>query len=98
MKKIALCLGFVAATAWMVSTVGCGDSNNNTGGGGADMAMGGGSDLAGGGGADMSFVCIQNPMMGDDFFNSCAPASVQFVDITPFYPSLAPNGQLPPLN
>jgi hypothetical protein len=95
MKKIALCLGFVAATVWMVSTVGCGDSNNNNGG--SDMAIGGGGSDMAGGGADMSFVCIQNPMMGDDFFNSCAPASVQFVDITPFYPTLAPGGVLPSL-
>jgi hypothetical protein len=36
-------------------------------------------------------------MMGDEFLNGCAPGSVQFIDISPFYPSLAPSGQLPPL-
>ncbi len=46
---------------------------------------------------DMSFVCVMNPMTNDDFLNSCAPASVAFVDITPFYPTLAPNGVLPSL-
>ena len=95
MKKLALCLGFVLATATLAA-VGC-DSNGTTP---QDMAMmQGNGDMAmmQGGGADMSFVCNSSPMMGDDFLNSCAPASVQFVDITPFYPSLAPNGQLPPL-
>jgi hypothetical protein len=95
MKKIALCLGFVLSTAWLAASVGC-DTNGNNGGG--DMAMGGGGeDMTMTPGADMSFVCVADPMMGDDFLNGCAPDSVQKVDITPFYPTLAPNGQLPPL-
>lgn len=97
MSKLLLCLGFVAATIWIVANVGC-DSNGNNMNGGNDMAMGGGGgDMAQGGGADMSFVCVQDPTSGDDFLNSCAPASVQFVDITPFYPTLAPGGVLPSL-
>jgi hypothetical protein len=97
MKIIVMCLGLVAATA-LVSTIGC-DSGGMpaqdmgmVGGGGGDMAM------MQGGNPDMSCPCVANPMMGDDFLNSCAPASVQSVPITPFYPTLAPNGVLPPLN
>ncbi|HEY1587672.1 MAG TPA: hypothetical protein VGH63_18365, partial [Polyangia bacterium] len=60
----------------------------------------GGTGGGGGGGtanADMSFVCVQNPMTNDDFLNSCAPAGVDSVNIDPFYPTLAPGGQLPTL-
>jgi hypothetical protein len=59
----------------------------------ADMTM---TDQ-GGNNPDMAFVCVMNPMTNDDFLNSCAPASVAFVDIMPFYPTLAPNGVLPSL-
>ena len=62
----------------------------------ADMTMTG-ADLSGPGAPDMSFVCVMNPVTNDDFLNSCAPASVAFVDIMPFYPTLAPNGVLPSL-
>ncbi|HZS39551.1 MAG TPA: hypothetical protein VFF06_22120 [Polyangia bacterium] len=46
---------------------------------------------------DMAFVCSANPMTNDELLNSCAPASVDHVDITPFYPAMAPNGVLPSL-
>jgi len=96
MKKLTLCLGFVAFAAFSV-TVGC-DSNGNVGGG-PDMTMTGGNpDMTmTDGSPDMSFVCVMNPMSDPDFLNGCAPATVQSVDITPFYPTLAPGGVLPPL-
>ncbi len=103
MKKniiASLALGLVLAASAAGSIIGCGGSNNNGGSGGGG---GGGTAGSGGGGggstgnADMAFVCVQNPMTNDDFLNSCAPAGVDSVTIDPFYPSLAPNGQLPAL-
>jgi hypothetical protein len=100
LKKIALCLAFAAGSTLLVAAaVGC-DSNGNTGGGGGSGGSGGSGGGGGGGGGgnpDMGFQCVMNPMTDPDFLNSCAPASVQSVDITPFYPALAPNGQLPSL-
>jgi hypothetical protein len=55
------------------------------------------NDLSMTGTPDMSFVCSTMPMDNLSFLNSCAPASVNFVDIDPFYPTLAPGGVLPPL-
>ena len=93
----SLALGLVLAASAAGSIIGCGGSNN----GGAGGAGGGGTGGGGGGGSmgnpDMAFVCVQNPMTNDDFLNSCAPAGVDSVNIDPFYPSLAPNGQLPAL-
>jgi hypothetical protein len=45
----------------------------------------------------MGFVCVANPTTGDDFLNGCAPATVDKVEIAPFYPTLAPGGVLPAL-
>jgi hypothetical protein len=97
-KKIiaSLALGMVLAASAAGSIIGCGGNGNNGGSGGT----GGGGSGGGGGGmgnADMSFVCVPNPMTNDDFLNSCAPAGVDSVNIDPFYPTLAPGGQLPTL-
>ncbi len=96
MKKLALCVAFVAGSAVLASAIGCDGNGNSTG---SDMAMSQGTgDMAmAGSNADMAFACVTNPTMGNDFLNSCAPASVDFVDIQPFYPTLAPGGQLPSL-
>jgi hypothetical protein len=102
-KKIILSLavGLMFALSMASGSIGCGGDNNNggSGGGGGGGAAGGGG--GGGGGtndnADMAFVCVASPMMGDDFLNGCAPATVDKVDITPFYPTLAPGGVLPSL-
>ena len=102
-KKIILSLavGLMLALSFATSSVGCGGSNNNggSGGGGGGGAAGGGGGGGGGGttSPDMAFVCVANPMSGDDFLNGCAPATVDKVDITPFYPTLAPGGVLPAL-
>src|SRR3954470_19765237 len=97
MKKLALCVAFVAGTAVLTAMIsGCDDNGSmNNGGGGSDMAMGGG-----GGGGDMAvpaFQCVMTPASNDDFLNSCAPASVDKVEIAPEFPTLAPKGQLPQL-
>jgi hypothetical protein len=96
LKKISILVA-TAGCAFILAAAGCDDTTNNingSDGGQADLAMAGGGD---GGGADMAFVCSQNPTNNAELLNSCAPASVDKVDIVPFYPSLAPNGVLPAL-
>src|SRR5690242_7157559 len=95
-KKLALCVAFVAGTAILAASIGGCDDNGtmNNGGGGSDMAMGGG----GGGNGDMAvagFQCVTTPVSNNDFLNSCAPASVDKVEIVPEFPTLAPAGVLP---
>jgi hypothetical protein len=41
------------------------------------------------------FQCVTTPVSSDDFLNSCAPASVDKVEIVPEFPTLAPAGVLP---
>lgn len=99
---VGLAGGLVLAVFSLTSTVaGCGGNNNNggSGGGGGGGSAGGGGGGGGGsmGTPDMAFVCVQSPMSDPDYLNGCAPAGVDSVDITPFFPSLAPNGQLPPI-
>ena len=103
MKKLALCIAFVVGSAvFAVAMVGC-DDNGTTPNNQPDLATGGGGggnpDLSTGSGGkpDMAAGCSQSPATDVDFLNSCYPASVSAVDVVPFYPTLAPNGQLPPL-
>lgn len=101
-KKIiaSLALGLTIALSGVASTVGCGGSGNNGGGGGGGGGTAGGGGGGGGGGSgspDMAFACVANPTSDPDFLNGCAPAGVDSVDVTPFYPTLAPNGTLPPI-
>jgi hypothetical protein len=101
-KKIILSLavGLMLALCFTAGSIGCGGSNNNGGsggGGGGGTAGGGGGGGGGGNDVDMGFVCVASPMTGDDFLNSCAPATVDKVEIAPFYPTLAPGGVLPAL-
>ncbi len=83
----------------VVVVAGCGDdaNNNNDMGGGnnPDLSMSGNADLTGN--PDLLPACVTNPMTTVDFLNSCHSASVDQVDITPFYPTLAPGGVLPAL-
>jgi hypothetical protein len=67
-------------------------NNNNV----PDMAMvQPNPDLATQGNPDLSPVCSTNPMTHLELINACTNADS--VDKMPFYPTLAPNGQLPPL-
>ncbi len=95
-KKIiaSLALGLMLAASGAASVIGCSNkgSGGSGGGGGGGSAGGGGG---GGGGADMAFVCVANPTSDPDFLNSCAPAGVDSVLIDPFFPAMAPNGNLP---
>jgi hypothetical protein len=81
-------LAFVAALA--LGACGGDDTTSNTGG---DMAM------TGGGGGDMAApACSMNPMTNDELINACTSAQTGDPNKdAPYYPSLAPNGQLPPL-
>jgi hypothetical protein len=96
-KRIILGLGSAALIASAVMFVGCGDNgttNNNF----PDMAMQmQPGDMAGGGNnPDMSFVCFSGtPMTDTQFLNACTTAASD--NVTPFYPTLAPNGVLPSL-
>jgi hypothetical protein len=74
----------------------CGDSNNG------NMDMGAGGDMAEvkpdllmNEQPDMAPACSMNPMTNLEIINACTNADS--VDKMPFYPTLAPNGQLPPL-
>jgi hypothetical protein len=95
-KKIILSLvvGLVLAASAVTGTIGCGDGGNGGNGGG-----GGGGSAGGGGGAppDMAWACTADPMTSEEILNGCAPATVDTVMINPFWPTLAPNGVLPPL-
>ena len=44
---------------------------------------------------DLGPTCGEHPMTHVELLNACTNADS--VDKTPFYPALAPNGQLPPL-
>jgi hypothetical protein len=98
-KKIILSLavGLTLALSAAAGTIGCGGGGNGGSGGGGGGGTAGGGGGGGGGDADMGFVCVANPMMGDEFLNGCAPATVDKVEISPFYPTLAPAGVLPAL-
>ena len=63
----------------------------------ADMAMvQSNADLAEQpGNPDLAPACVANPMTHVQILNACTNATP--FDKTPFYPALAPNGQLPPL-
>jgi hypothetical protein len=85
------------ASLALAAAVGCSD-NGTTPNGGMDGSVNNNPDMAQmQGSPDMAFVCVMNPVTNDDFLNSCAPASVDQIDIMPFYPSQAPNGVLPAL-
>lgn len=87
-EQLCFCLASVVLMTLVALVVaGCGGNGNNGGdmGGGGG---GGGSDMAGGG-------CVSNPMTHLEIINACTDS--QSVDITPFYPSAAPNGMLPAL-
>ena len=71
--------------------VGCGSKSAAPTGGSVDMAGSAPTGDMGAGG------CAMTSTDNASFLNSCAPATVDFVEIQPTYPSLAPNGVLPAL-
>jgi len=80
----ALALGTLAA---------CGGGNNNNNGS-PDMAMqqGGGNDMT------VPDTCVMNPMTPVELLNGCSTAQTgDPAKDAPYYPQLAPGGNLPPL-
>ncbi len=70
--------------------VACGGTNaNNNNNAPADMAQPPAQN------PDLAPSCSTNPMTHVEIINACTNAD--FVDKMPDYPTLAPNGQLPPL-
>lgn len=80
---------FVVALALATTVAACSD---NTGHGSPDMAMPPG-------GGDMSTEsCVMNPMTPVELLNACTTAQTgDPAKDAPYFPTLAPNGQLPPL-
>ena len=91
-KKVARL--FAALALATLAACGNGSNNNNT----PDMAMGGGGG-GGGGGGDMAMpTCVSNPMTSVELLNACTTAqSGDPAKDAPYFPSLAPGGNLPPL-
>ncbi len=66
----------------------------------ATAAACGGSNKGGGdmGGGDMGQACVTNPMTSVELLNACTTAQTgDPAKDAPYFPSLAPNGTLPPL-
>jgi hypothetical protein len=87
MMKILLLVGVLGAIG-----VACGDNSNNNNNP-PDMTMPSLPDLAES--PDMAVGCVSNPMTHVEIINACTNADT--FDVMPFYPTLAPNGMLPPL-
>ncbi len=97
LKNLVLACAVTILSGWAAGCGDSGNSNNDLGGGqNPDLAMKGGND-GGGNNPDMAPSCVMTPMTTTDFLNSCHSAAIDRVDITPFYPALAPAGVLPAL-
>jgi hypothetical protein len=81
---------FVAALALATTVAACGDNHAN--GGPADMTTtAAGNDMT-------TATCATNPMTPVELLNGCTTAQTgDPAKDAPYFPSLAPNGQLPPL-
>ena len=75
----------------LLALAACGNGGNN--GGSPDLAT------ANGGGGDMAQpACVMNPTTSVELFNACTSAQTgDPAKDAPYFPSLAPNGNLPPL-
>jgi hypothetical protein len=82
---------FVAALA-LATLAACGNNTNNNPS--PDMAMmTGGNDMT-----MMQPTCVMNPMTSVELLNACTTAQTgDTAKDAPYFPSLAPNGNLPPL-
>jgi hypothetical protein len=81
---------FIAALA-LATLAACGNGSNNNGS--PDMAM-----TTGGGDMTQAATCVMNPMTSVELLNGCTTAQTGDTSKdAPYYPSLAPNGNLPPL-
>ena len=87
-------LRLVAALALSLLAA-CGNGSNGSndlgGGGSPDMAMTAGADMA-------QAACVMNPTTAVELLNACTTAQTgDSAKDAPYFPSLAPNGNLPPL-
>jgi hypothetical protein len=81
----------VAALA-LATLAACSDKSGNTTPGDMAMQQGGGNDMT------TVETCVMNPMTPEELINACTTAQTgDPAKDAPYYPSLAPNGQLPPL-
>ena len=85
-------LALVAALGLGALVAACGGDGGTNNNGSPDMAMtGGGGDMA-------QPACSMNPMTNEELLNGCTTAQTGDANKdAPYFPSLAPNGQLPPL-
>ncbi len=75
----------------LVAAVALGACGNGGTSGNGDLAMGGGTDMA-------QPACVMNPMTHVELLNACTTAQTgDPAKDAPYFPSLAPNGNLPPL-
>ncbi len=97
MRQILGLMMTVIVLACLVGVGGCGGDNNENAQ--QDAAVHPQQDAAGnpdgGAGDGPEPSCYDNPTTHLQIINACTTA--QSVDIQPFYPAKAPNGQLPPL-
>jgi len=84
---------FLAVMLFASLAVGCDDSGNP--GGQPDMTVPEKPDLSTTEQPDMTPACSSNPMTHVEIINACTNADS--FDKMPSFPTLAPNGQLPPL-
>ncbi|MCU1283130.1 MAG: hypothetical protein JWM53_6676 [bacterium] len=83
---------FVAALALLATVAACGGGNNNNGSPDMAMTTGGGGDMA------QQATCVMDPTTSVELLNGCTTAQTgDSAKDAPYFPSLAPNGSLPPL-
>jgi hypothetical protein len=93
MKTMIRLAGVLALAVTLATLPACDDDTTAVTGGGPDMAMmtGGSVDMA-------QPACIMNPTTSDELLNACTTAQTgDPAKDAPYYPTLAPNGNLPPL-
>jgi hypothetical protein len=88
MGRVVAALALAASLSAAVTA--CGDTTTNTPVNDLSMTTGNG---------DMAMeTCVANPTTGDEFLNACTTAQTgDPAKDAPYYPTLAPGGQLPPL-
>ena len=85
--------------ALVAASIACGGSSTK---GGTDGSTNGGADMTGPPAAPPDMLpppCIANPVSGTDFLNACTTAQTgDPAKNYPYFPKLAPGGNLPPTN
>jgi hypothetical protein len=98
LRRVCLCLG---GALMLTAAIGCGNSNNGGGGAGGSGGTSGAGGTGGAGGASVpaDMGCYPKPTTSQQLLNGCTDAQTgDPAKDAPYFPALAPNGQLPPLN